>query len=229
MTASAGRPLGGALLATPIPALKTIEAAFVPTREPVADLDFGLLAGLAAIDSVDPAVADSYDLPTPPWWNGVCDAGNYRGAKPLGASFRGVQACGPQPGKSDGRLVRFYPGAWGHYEYQCTELIFRFMYLAYGVRPYGANGDQVVNNYRPAYGGHLVKVTNGSGELPSPGDILSYVSVHTSIVTRVDVDAQGNGTIGVLEQNAPNDGSATLTVRDFRIAGINNWLHRLPQ
>jgi hypothetical protein len=102
------------------------------------------------------------------------------------------------------------------------------MYLAYGVVPYIGNGDQVVDNYRPVYGGNLVKVTNGSGVMPSPGDVLSYTRMHASIVTRVDVDASGNGTIGVLEQNAPNDGSATLAVRNWRIAEIKNWLHQSP-
>jgi hypothetical protein len=227
-SAPAGRPLGGAFLATPIPALKTLEAGFATAVEPVADLDLAQVSAQAAVFSVDPSVADNYTLPAPDWWKGVCNAGSSRGAKPLGASYRGVLACGPQPGKSDGRLVRFFPGAWGEYEWQCTELVYRFMYLAYGVRPYNGNGDQVVDHYRPEYGGNLVKVTNGSGSLPSPGDILSYLSVHTSIVTAVDVDLTGTGTITVLEQNAPNDGRATLSVTNGRIAGIKNWLHRIP-
>ena len=198
-----------------------------PTRaDPVErDVDLDVVLGVAAFQVVDTNVADISELPRPRWWSGTCNVGSHPGSYPLGASFRGVQACGPQPGRFNDRLVRFFPGAWGEYEWQCTELAYRFMYLAYGVVPYAGNGDQVVDNYRPAYGGNLVKVTNGSGELPEPGDILSYNTVHTAVVTGVDVDADGNGTVSVLEQNAPNDGSAKLTVTRWRIANVKNWLH----
>ena len=190
------------------------------------DLAFDLIAVDAAARTIDTSVADMSELPQPAWWSGRCNAGRHVGAYALGASFRGVQACGPQPGKTTGRLVFFFPGAWGEYEWQCTELVYRFLYLAYGVAPYNGNGDQVVDNYRPSFGGNLVKVMNGSGALPAPGDVLSYVSVHTSIVTRVEVDAEGNGTVDVLEQNAPNNGFATLKVSHGKIAGVKNWLHR---
>ena len=189
------------------------------------EVGFDVLIGDAAAEAMADALADSADLPLPAWWSGECNADKHRGARPLGASYRGVQACGPQPGKSTGRLVFFFPGAWGEYAFQCTELVYRFLYLAYGVAPYTGNGDQVVDNYKPSYGGNLVKVANGSGALPAPGDVLSYLSVHASIVTRVDVDADGNGVIAVVEQNAPNDGSATLKVSGGRIAGVKNWLH----
>ena len=193
---------------------------------PAIDLDVTL--DLPAVGSLEYAIrADQAELPQPSWWSGSCNANRSRGAYPLGASFRGVAACGPQPGKSDGRLVRFFPTAWGEYEWQCTELVYRFMYLAYGFVPYNGNGDQVVDNYRPAYGGSMVKVTNGSGELPVPGDVLSFLSVHAAIVTGVHVDAQGNGSIDILEQNAPGDGSTKLAVNGFRIARVKNWLHHL--
>lgn len=168
------------------------------------------------------------DLPLPSWWNGICNANVYRGAKPLGASYRGVQACGPQPGSSQGRLVRFYAGAWGHYEWQCTELIFRFMYLAYGVTPYNApTGGQVVDNWRPEYGGNFEKVRNGTGVMPAPGDILSTTATHTAIVTGVEVDLMGNGVVRIIEQNVPGDGNGTLRVTNWRIDKIKNWLHVL--
>lgn len=188
--------------------------------------DLATIATSSAIARRVAAVAaDSADLPQPPWWSGSCNAARHRGAFALGASFRGVQACGPQPGRTDGRIVFFFPGAWGEQEWQCTELVYRFLYLAYGVVPYNGNGDQVVDHYQPAYGGNLTKVTNGSGQLPVAGDVLSYVSMHTSIVTKVDVNLLGDGTIQVLEQNAPNDGHATLAVAHGRISGVKNWLH----
>src|SRR5690348_14727713 len=65
---------------------------------------------------------------TPSWWDGTCDAGANPGSHPLGASFQGVSACGPGPvqGGHD-RLVRFFPGAWGEYEWECVELAMRYM------------------------------------------------------------------------------------------------------
>jgi len=86
--------------------------------------------------------------PTPPWWNGVCDVGNNPGSHPIGASYNGVQACGPGPtqGGTD-HLVRFYPGAWGEYEWECVELVMRYLYLVYGIAPYSANGNTVVSDY----------------------------------------------------------------------------------
>src|SRR3954447_22023865 len=120
---------------------------------------------------------DSNPLPAPSWWSGSCDSGNYAGAHALGASFRGVEVCGPRPG-ADGapnRLVRFFPGAWGELEWQCVELSMRYLYIAYGVSPYGANGKDVVDNYTPASGGVLVKVANGTpGTPPKAGDVISF-------------------------------------------------------
>jgi hypothetical protein len=207
------------------PAADTLASTGTTPISPAIDLDVAIDA---AIGSLEQAIrADQADLPQPSWWSGSCNANRSRGARPLGGSFRGVLACGPQPGKSDGRLVRFFPTAWGEYEWQCTELSYRFMYLAYGIVPYNGNGDQVVDNYRPQYGGSMVKVANGSGELPVAGDVLSFLSVHTAIVTGVHVDAEGNGSIDILEQNAPGDGTAKLAVNGFRIARVKNWLHHL--
>jgi hypothetical protein len=193
------------------------------------DIDVAVLDTSAANAGLDAAIRRrTGDLPQPSWWNGVCNANVYRGAKPLGASYRGVQACGPQPGGSQGRLVHFYPGAWGLYEWQCTELVFRYLYLAFGVRPYNApTGGQLVDNWRPEYGGSFEKVRNGSGAMPAPGDVLSTTATHAAIVTAVDVDAAGNGTITLLEQNAPNNGSSTLKVSGWRIDKVKNWLHVL--
>jgi hypothetical protein len=65
-----------------------------------------------------PATPATDSLPTPSWWNGACDSGNYAGAHPLGASYRGVPVCGPRPGAdhAPNRPVQFFPGAWGELE-----------------------------------------------------------------------------------------------------------------
>ena len=176
------------------------------------------------------------------WWSGSCDSGNYPGAHPLGASYRGVEVCGPRPG-ADGapnRPVRFFPGAWGELEWQCVELSMRFMYLAYGVSPYGANGKDVVYNYTPASGGGLVKYFNGTaGVAPAPGDVLSFGPTvsssfgHTGVVESTYVDGTGNGNIHILSQNDTADGWRVIPVKNWSVDGpavglgvVPGWLHK---
>ena len=124
------------------------------------------------------ALASSGTAPTivtPSWWKGECDAENDPGSHPLGASWHGLVACGPRPAAEDvaDRTVRFFEGAWGEYEWECVELSMRWLYLAYGVHPYEANGYDIVDNYTAADGGGLVQVANGVvGQLPQPGDVL---------------------------------------------------------
>lgn len=183
-----------------------------------------------------PQGAPTDPLPFPSWWSGNCDSGNYNGSYPLGGVVRGVPACGPGPnmGGSD-HLVHFYSGAWGEYEWECVELVMRYMYLAYNVQPYGANGWNVVDNYP---GSFLVKVqNNGLGPLPAPGDILSYGNGsaaqkggHTSVVSTVTLDPLGNETsITVVEQNNSSGGTSTLNVVGGIVIGgpyhVRNWLH----
>jgi hypothetical protein len=185
---------------------------------------------------------NSNPLPAPSWWAGSCDSGNYPGAHPLGASFRNVEVCGPRPG-ADGatnRLVRFFPGAWGELEWQCVELSMRYLYIAYGVSPYGANGKDVVDNYTPASGGGLVKVANGTpGTPPKAGDVISFGATiyssfgHTGVIESTNVDGAGNGTVRMLSQNDTTDGWRTLSVNNWSVNGpaaglgaTTGWLHK---
>ncbi len=184
---------------------------------------------------------NSNPLPAPSWWSGSCDNGNYAGAHALGASYRGVEVCGPRPG-ADGapnRLVRFFPGAWGELEWQCVELSMRFMYLAYGVSPYGANGKDVVDNYTTASGGGLVRIGNGTGVAPAPGDVISFGATgssplgHTAVVESANVDGSGNGSIRLLSQNDTTDGWRTISVSNWWVdgpgaglGGVGGWLHK---
>lgn len=171
------------------------------------------------------------DLPSPGWWKGDCNVDNHSGSYALGSSYRGVKACGPL-GRL--RLVYFFPGAWGEYEWQCVELVMRFMYLAYGVRPYSANGKDVVNNFPTSQYQSLnvEKVANGTPQrAPRPGDVISYGSNstygHTSIVSESNVDGNGNGSIRVVEQNYSRSGSRTHEVQNWVVKasdGVSNWL-----
>jgi hypothetical protein len=179
---------------------------------------------------------------TPPWWSGDCDVAANPGSHPLGASYRGVEVCGPRPG-ADGapnRPVQFFSGAWGELEWQCVELSMRYMYLAYGVSPYGANGKDVVDNYTTASGGGLVRIANGSvGTAPAPGDVISFGATttsplgHTGVVESTNVDGSGNGTIRILSQNDTTDGWRTLSVNNWSVNGpaaglgtTTGWLHK---
>lgn len=169
------------------------------------------------------------DVGTPGWWNGDCDSGGYGGAHRLGAVWHGLVACGPRRLGDGGydRTVHFFPGAWGEYEWECVELSMRWLYLAYGVHPYSANGDQVVNNYSGAAGGGLVKIANGThGVAPQPGDVLAFPRVHTAVVTASSVDGAGNGTVTVIEQNASANGWDTYAVHGWSVAGVSGWLHK---
>jgi len=180
-------------------------------------------------------------LPAPTWWSGPCDSANDAGAHPLGASYRGVQVCGPRPGAdaAPDRAVQFFPGAWGELEWECVELAMRYLYLADGVSPYGANGKDVVANYTTASGGNLVKVPNATpGDAPAPGDVISFGPTatsplgHAGVVESASVDANGNGTVRILSQNDTADGWRTLNVTSWSVDGpgaglgaVAAWLH----
>ena len=196
------------------------------------------------IDHPAPAkVAAARSVESPNWWKGgTCDPRNVPGSESLGASWHGLVACGPGPtqGGSD-HVVYFFPGAWGELEWECVELSMRWMYLAWGVNPYPADGWDVVRDY-PIYrarynpsGPQLVVVTNGTvGAAPQPGDVVSIGRTqydefgHTAVVTATAVDAQGNGTITLIQQNggAGNDGWTTYAVNNWVVAdGVTGWLH----
>ncbi len=177
-------------------------------------------------------------LPAPSWWDGDCDYNTYlaaanKGSYRLGAVYLDMPACGPRPWADHAPdvTVHFFPGAWGVYEWECVELSMRFLYLRYGIEPYYANGSQVVWNYP---GTALIKISNGTiGRVPQPNDVLSYGSTstwgHTSVVTSSTVDASGNGTINIIEENASTSGASTLSVTSWVVAGnagsVSGWLH----
>jgi hypothetical protein len=185
---------------------------------------------------IQPLVADS-DLPFPSWWSGDCDKNTYYNATgiwayPLGGSYRGVKACGPRPWADDAPdvLVQFFPGSWGALEWQCVELSMRFLYLAYGVAPYKANGNQVVTNYS---GTRLVKISNGTvGTPPKPGDVISTgpetTYGHTAVISATNVDGNGNGSVTAVEQNASSTGIRTYSVINWVVTSsttVIGWLH----
>jgi hypothetical protein len=180
-------------------------------------------------------------LPRPSWWKGSCDSGDNGISYKLAANFDGLQACGPGSDQSgQDYLVNFFPGAWGEFEWECVELAMRWMYQAWGVPPYGANGNGVVWNYPNGRAGwpHLQKVRNGTPHAsPEPGDVISIDNAdefgHTEVVTAASVNGQGDGTLTAITENygAASNGWATLTVHDWTVSDGNpddtvlGWLH----
>ena len=114
--------------------------------------------------STVPAGATGTDSRRRPGGTARATAGITRAPTRSARPYRGVAVCGPRPGAdhTPDRLVRFYTGAWGEQEWECVELAMRFMYLAYGVSPYNANGKDVYTNYTTAAGGGLVKIADGT-------------------------------------------------------------------
>ena len=185
-----------------------------------------LVASLLVAGTALSAASARATTGTPPWWSGTCDVNNDPGSYALGASFDGVQACGPGPtqGGSD-HLVRFFSGAWGEYEWECVELVMRYMYLVFGIAPYSANGNTVVSGYR---GSVLAKETDPAHDgLPSVGDVLSFAGTksnpngHTSIVTAVT-----SSSLTTIEENAALNGVGTVPVSNGVVGGgVTGWLH----
>src|SRR5207245_1832902 len=150
-------------------------------------------------------------------------------AHALGASYLGVEVCGPRASGDGAPDVQWTKSGWGEYEWECPELAMRFMALAYGVSAYNANGNNVVRNYSTSDGGSLVKIPNGtSGKAPVPGDVISFDNAndpagHVVVVTSSSVDSSGNGTIRVMTQNDTSDGWRTLSVSSWRVAPFGGF------
>jgi hypothetical protein len=147
----------------------------------------------------------------------------------LGNSFDGVAACGTaygDDGNSNEQGSIKYDGVqFDSVGFQCVELVMRYMYYAFGISPYSANGNTVVSNY----GGHvLVKETNpGADGLPSAGDVLSFGGTssnpygHTSIVISVS-----GSSLTTLNENDSGNGLDTVPVKDGVVGGgVTGWLH----
>ncbi|MHB8597876.1 MAG: CHAP domain-containing protein [Ktedonobacteraceae bacterium] len=143
----------------------------------------------------------AYSLPS--WWNNAtCDntKGHNSGAKLIG-TWEGLQSC------AGGNLYKStFGGQWpkGIGEWQCVELVFRYLYFAFGQTVYSANGKDIVNNYPANPGIQLQKVPNNSTQKQGPqtGDVLSFgpygknLAGHTAIVTK-GVPSGGTGYITI--------------------------------
>jgi uncharacterized delta-60 repeat protein len=183
------------------------------------------------------------DVNKPAWWNGsTCDDASYYAATGvhsivLGSVWHhGVYACGTNPMSAMvDRVVQFFPGAWGEYEFECVELVMRFLYQEWGIAPFSGNGNTIKAN-APA---SMVFYKNDGSRGIVPGDVITENASaqnsagHTMVVTAVSLDVTGTGTVNILEQNASSAGQRSLNVVNGQIQPdtwcwgqtIQGWLH----
>ena len=184
---------------------------------------------VAGNDKLPESIQSPSALPIPSWWSGDCNVGNHSGSYSLGATYDGLVACGPLRST---KSVNFGAGLT-QYEWQCTELAKRYLYLKHNIPPYQANGKDVVNNMPQQYiGNPFERIPNGTvNKAPAPGDVISFGAAttfgHVAVVTSTSVSASGNGTIWIIEQNWSSSGQRSLPVTNWRVGGsmsVTNWL-----
>lgn len=132
-----------------------------------------------------------------------------------------MDVCGPGT-----NITEPFPNGASQGEWQCTELVARYLYIVYGAPSIVANGDQVVANYANTYPNLFTSVDNTNGNpnhvWPKVGDVISYSDVHTAIITTVTItDAtNGNATLGLIEQNTSStNGTTTQKFVSWKIKG----------
>jgi hypothetical protein len=217
-----------------------------PGGEKLADtaLDLGTVFLESKAASGNPGLGAPVDVGTPSWWSGVCDDDNYYEATgvhsfPIGASWHGVPACEPLTYRPPypRHLVHFFSGAWGEYEFECVELVMRFLYLEWGIHPWGGNANEIA--YSPYLPSSIVFYPNDGTHAIVPGDIITedgptlYSSGHSMIITGVNLDGSGTGSLSILEQNSSSSGSRSLHVTNWKVdpdvwtwgSQIQGWLH----
>ncbi len=141
-----------------------------------------------------------------------------------------VPACGPIP--NDGgptTPVYPYPGALWTPGYQCVEFSERYLYYRYGVTmDIPTNGDEVVAHYAAAYPALFTIIKNGTPHrAPVAGNVLSMSAApgfdsaaggHTVVVQSSSVNAAGDGTVTIVEENAVPSGVQILPVTDWHVS-----------
>ncbi len=187
---------------------------------------------------VHATVPPPYNYPKASWWKNA--SGNYNDcdAYHFGLSgqtahllktWNGLEVCGYGPTQGGTDVSVTFPGGSSENEWECTELVKRYLYLAYGAPALSnTNGNQIVDTYtgnRTGYNGYpdlFTRVTNDGTTHIKVGDVLSYYSPdnHTGIVSDISgLDGTGTGTITVIEQNTP--GSQTT---GQHTQSVSNWV-----
>lgn len=164
----------------------------------------------------------AYDAPS--WWNGdTCNATFYNGGsghtESLLTTWNNIQVCGPT---GTNYIDTSFPGV-DQGEWQCVELVKRYLYLAFGVPAISSDGDDLVSNYASTYSNIFRSITNNGNthEFPKIGDVLSYSDVHTAVVSNISISDPTNGdaTLTLVEENAASTGTTTQQVVGWVIKG----------
>jgi hypothetical protein len=159
-------------------------------------------------------------LPNPTWWNGVCDA-KRNGDHTVIGKWGSLVACGPNNDVLDQRRVL---------EWECVELVTRYLTLRYGLPTIAGNGDRIADNTaaylsaHPSAAPQLELVRPGSQQIPQAGDVMSYEPNHTDLVIGTTIDQNGNGSYTTLNENW-SDGVFGSAYQNFR---ISNWTPEYP-
>src|SRR5690606_31181996 len=130
-------------------------------------------------------------------------------------------------GQHESRVYFFTEDTVGALEWQCVELIRRYLYLKYNIHPYYGHGKDIVNNMPGEYIGSLFeRIDNGTPQKPpTSGDVISFGESttfgHVAIVTSASIDSAGKGTIWIIEQNWSSDVIGNGKLRSLPVA---NWV-----
>src|SRR6266702_5261083 len=142
-----------------------------------------------------------------PWWSGDCDDGNYSkhvhdsNGNPVHpyilrdsatgqlAIWKGIESCGPKPldvpKNQPDNFVYFTATSSQEQEFECTELVKRYLKLTYGLDAISANGDQVVGAYtarssitgvQNPFFNHRIVNDGKIHMFPIAGDVISSTS-----------------------------------------------------
>ena len=210
----------------------------------VCALGIMMAATVGVLTPTQHAHAAGYAFPS--WWNGVCDTGNDNDSFSA-ANWRGLDACYPDNKTTQDNDYTYVPPLDGvaNGKWQCVELSERYLYLAYGLKAIAAQGDTVVENYYSQYAGSSplsISWTLSLGHVPVTGDVVSIDwsggGIHTAVVTGSSINASGNGSVSLFQENAMGGGQVypygTLTVSGWQVQGVLphsgntpgfEWLH----
>ncbi len=162
----------------------------------------------------------------PSWWNGtICDDYHFfpaTGHHPLPlASWLGISGCSNNGGADLG--VYFPGGGWGVFEFECVELVMRFLKLQWNIQPFQGNGNTIKDHIPSS----IVFYPNDGTHPFVPGDIITEdrsdfnSAGHTMVISGVNVNASGNGTITILEQNTSSSGARSLPVTNWIVGNLD--------
>src|SRR5260221_3738845 len=130
-------------------------------------------------------VAHATTYPAPSWWNGdTCDSTHFNASghtAHLLTTWNGIQVCGygPTQGGTD-VSVQFTSGGSTENEWECTELVKRYLYIVYGALSLGSTyGYNLVSNYTSTYSSLFTELANNGTNHIKVGDVFSYNEVVT--------------------------------------------------